>query len=162
MAPVDPAVVGGRGRIVLACRLLLAAVLLATAIGKLLDVGGFAAVVATYRVLPESLLLPAALALTLAELALALWLLSGIRLASGALAAALLHAVYFVWSSAALARGLDIPNCGCFGVFWPRPLTWVTLVEDGVLVLVSLAIYRGVRRRRGAGRSSGTVQAAAS
>src|SRR5690349_17115022 len=129
--PVEPAAaVGSRGRLVLACRLLLAAVLFATAIGKLLDVGGFTAVVATYRALPEPLLLPAALALTLGELALGLWLLSGIRLATAALAAVLLHVAYLVWSMAALTRGLDIPNCGCFGVFWARPLTWVTLVED--------------------------------
>jgi uncharacterized membrane protein YphA (DoxX/SURF4 family) len=151
------------GRLVLVLRLLLAGVLLATAVGKVLDVGGFAAVVTTYRVLPEPLLLPAALALTLGELALGFWLLSGLRLAPAALAAALLHAAYLVWSAAALARGLDIPNCGCFGVFWARPLTWVTLVEDGVLLLVSLALYRGARRREAGGeRSSGTVQAAPS
>jgi len=162
--PVESAAAAGsRGRLVLACRLLLAVVLLVTATGKLLDIGGFVAVVATYRALPEPLLLPAALTLTLGELALCLWLLSGVRLATAALAAVLLHVAYLVWSTAALARGLDIPNCGCFGVFWARPLTWVTLVEDAVLLFVALAIYRGARlRAAGGGRSSGTVQAAAS
>jgi uncharacterized membrane protein YphA (DoxX/SURF4 family) len=157
---------GSRGRLLLAGRVLLAAVLLATAIGKLLDIGGFAAVVATYRALPEPVVLPAALALALGELGLGLWLLSGMLLVPAALASVLLHAVYLAWSAAALARGLDIPNCGCFGVFWARPLSWLTLAEDGVMLLVSLALYRGARRRAaeggGEGRSSGTLHAAAS
>lgn len=37
----------------------------------------------------------------------------------------------------ALHRGLQIANCGCFGVYWARPLTAVTLVEDALLLALA-------------------------
>ena len=127
-------------------RALLALVLLGTGVGKALDVPGFAAVVAGYGVLPQALVLPAAAALTAAELALSAWLASGVRLRWAGLAAAAMHAGYAGWAGLALWRGLDIPNCGCFGVFLARPLTAGTLAEDGVLVLASLLVANGVPR----------------
>ena len=107
---------------------------------------GFAAVVARYDVLPGVLLLPGAVAVTAAELALSAWLISGVRLRRAGLAAAAMHAGYAGWAGLALWRGLDIPNCGCFGVFFPRPLTAGTLAEDGALALVSLLVAKGARR----------------
>ena len=47
----------------------------------------------------------------------------------------------------ALACGLDLPNCGCFGVFWPQRLTPWMLLEDGVLLALSLLLYLGARGR---------------
>ncbi|MBC8645596.1 MAG: hypothetical protein H7X85_00410, partial [Thermoanaerobaculia bacterium] len=37
-------------------------------------------------------------------------------------------------------RGIAVPNCGCFGVFLARPLTWGTVLEDGGMVAASLAL----------------------
>jgi hypothetical protein len=128
-------------------RLAFAALLLVTGVAKLVDLPGFVAVVGTYRALPEALLAPAAALLTAAELALGAWLLSGRRLAEAALATALLHLGYFAWLAVAHARGLDIPNCGCFGVFWARPLTAWTFVEDGTLLALALALLALARRR---------------
>ena len=133
-------------------RFAFAALLLVAGVAKLLDFPGFVAVVATYRTLPDFLLAPAALALTLAELALGVWLLWGSRLPEAAIATMLLHLGYLGWLVLALARGLDLPNCGCFGVFFPQRLTPWMLLEDGVLLALSLALYlgaRGVTRRRG-------------
>ena len=129
-----------------AARYFLAAVLLATGLGKLIDVPGFARIVASYEVLPVSLTLPAAGVLTFTELALAVWLASGLRQRTAAAASAMLHVVYAAWSGAALWRGLEIANCGCFGVFLARPLSLVTLAEDGVLAAVSLVAMQGRRR----------------
>ena len=131
---------------VTALRLLLGALLLTTAGGKLLDLAGFAKVVGTYRILPDWLLLPAGLGLALAELALAIALVAGFRLAEMALAAAALHVVFLLWSALALTRGLEIANCGCFGVFWARPLTKWTLLEDLLLAAACLGLWRGARR----------------
>jgi hypothetical protein len=137
------------------------ALLLASAIGKLLDIRGFAAVVGTYQVFPEPLLLPLGLALALFELALGLWLIWGRHLVWAALVIALLHAGYLAWLGLAYARGLDIPNCGCFGVlldipncgcfgvFLARPLTPWMFVEDGLLLAAALFLRRGLRRERG-------------
>lgn len=115
--------------------------MLATGAGKLLDLEGFTRVIATYDVLPSILLWPAAISMTAAELALAAWLFSGANLRLAAIAATLMHCLFLVWISAALWRGLEIENCGCFGVFFARPLTPTTLIEDGVMVAVCLLLY---------------------
>jgi hypothetical protein len=132
----------------LALRLFLGLVLLATAVGKLLDVEGFARVLATYEAFPEAALRSLAVAVPLLELAIAIWLFSGRLLVAAAAAALALHAVYTVWAAAALLRGLRVPNCGCFGVFFPRPLGWRTVFED--LVLVGLSAWLLALARRSA------------
>lgn len=71
---------------------------------------------------------------------LSVWLFSGFRLRHAGMASAALHAVFIAWAVAALVRGLDIPNCGCFGVFWARPLNFATVAEGPVLLLLSLAV----------------------
>ena len=121
---------------------MLASILLATGLGKALDVPGFAAIVAQYDALPARLALPAALTLIAIELGLSAWLASAVSRRRAGLASAALHACYAAWSGLALARGLDIPNCGCFGVFLARPLTPVTLAEDAALVALSLIAAR--------------------
>ena len=62
-----------------------------------------------------------------------------------------MHLVYAGWAASALARGLRLENCGCFGVFLPTPLTWRTVVEDLVMVALSLGLLRvAVRTRKSA------------
>jgi len=128
-------------------RVFLGLVLLATATGKLLDVPGFAGILRSYQALPERSVLPVALAIALAELALSAWLFSGRRVAAAALASAAMNLAYAAWSTAGILRGLTLPNCGCFGVYWPRPLDWITVAEDTVMVGLSLWLYALVRRR---------------
>lgn len=129
-------------------RFTFAALLLVTGLAKLVDFQGFVAVVATYRFFPEALLVAASAAVAAAELVLGCWLLWGHRLTQAALATILIHLGYFGWLLLALGRGLAIPNCGCFGVFWPRPLTPWTLLEDGILLLLALFLYLTARRSR--------------
>jgi hypothetical protein len=128
-------------------RLFLGLVLLATAAGKLLDVRGFAGILRTYETFPDAALLPLALAVPLVELGLAIWLVSGRRLVAAAGATLALHAIYAVWAAATRMRGLHLSNCGCFGVFFPRPLTWRTVLEDLVLVALSGWLLVLARRR---------------
>ncbi|CAA9268314.1 MAG: hypothetical protein AVDCRST_MAG08-3060 [uncultured Acetobacteraceae bacterium] len=126
----------------------LAAVLLLTGVAKALDLPGFAAIVAEYRFLPAPLALPAAALVAGAEVALGAWLLVGMRAGRAALASAALHTIYAAWTGAALARGLRLENCGCFGVFWGRPLAFTTLGEDAALVALSLALAVFAARAR--------------
>jgi hypothetical protein len=128
-------------------RFFIGLVLVATSIGKLLDVRGFARILSSYRALPEGSLLPFALAILLAELALAIWLFSGRRLAGAALASGAMHFAYAGWSAVAFLRGLRLDNCGCFGVFLVRPLGWETVVEDMVMVGLSLWLLALARRK---------------
>lgn len=125
-------------------RFAFAALLIVSALGKLLDNRGFAEVLRTYEILPESITLVAALVVSLAELALGLALVVGVHLVQAAFLTLFFHLGYIAWLALAYLRGLDIPNCGCFGVFLARPLTGWTFVEDGFLVLTALLFVRGV------------------
>lgn len=122
-------------------RYFIALVLLSTAIGKLLDIQGFAAAIETYQIFSGWITAPLGLSIALIELALAIWLFSGRNMKLAAVAAIVLHLGFIVWLFIAMGRGLDIPNCGCYGVFWARPLDWITIVEDLVLLAASSGLY---------------------
>jgi len=122
-------------------RLVIGLLLAVTAVGKGLDLPGFAKVVGTFQVFPEYLWLPAAVLVTATEALLSVALLTERGLRKAALGSLLLHLGFTAWASVALLRGLAIPNCGCFGVFLARPLTWSIVVEDSVLALLSLVLY---------------------
>lgn len=110
-------------------------------IGKLLDNRGFAEVLGTYRLLPDVVLLPTALFVSLGELLLGLCLAAGVRLNTCAAVVLGINTGYLFLAIGTLLRGLPIANCGCFGVFLARPLTIWTVVEDGFLVAASLAFF---------------------
>lgn len=114
--------------------------MLATGIGKLLDIPGFIGVLETYRLFPAWVHPVVAVGMVLIELRLAEWLLLGKRLVRTAFFSVLLHSAFTFVSAMTLLRGLELPNCGCFGVFLARPLTWWTVVEDLVLVGMSLIL----------------------
>lgn len=122
-----------------------ALLLSATGSAKLADMAGFIEVVASYQALPAAVAAPAAWTLGLFELALGLLLATGRRLVLAAWLVLILHGLYLVWLIVALARGLQIPNCGCFGVYWPRPLTGGRLVEDALLLCAALVMLYGQR-----------------
>ncbi len=123
-------------------RMLFSLLLLLTGGAKLLDMNGFVAVVASYRVLPEALLSLSAWSLTVCELLLALWLFSGRRLRQASIFLLALHLIYLIWILLALGRGLNLPNCGCFGVYFARPLSWTTPIEDAVLIVLAVWFWR--------------------
>ena len=93
-------------------RWLLAAVMILAAVPKLTDPGAFAEVVGAYVLLPDFLVLPAAIALPLLELVGAFLLIQG-RI-SGLWITALLMLLFIAVLSYGIWLGLDI-DCGCFG-----------------------------------------------
>lgn len=119
----------------------IAVILLTTAIGKLLDIQGFAKVIESYEIFSGWITAPMGLAMALFELFLSIWLFSGKKLALAALVSFGLHSVFTTWTVWALLRGLELSNCGCFGVFWARPLGWSTVYEDLFMVAVSLVLF---------------------
>ena len=122
--------------------------LAASAVGKLADMPGFYAVIKSYALLPEPVISTSAWALAIVEFILAIWLVIGKRINVAALVVIVLHFVYLAWLMIALTRGLNIPNCGCFGVFWPRPLTWFTPVEDSILLALAIVMWRNASQKR--------------
>jgi uncharacterized membrane protein YphA (DoxX/SURF4 family) len=117
-------------------------IFLASAIGKALDLPGFAHVLKTYQAFPDTALLPVATAVTAVEFVLGVWLLSGWNLRISAVVAAGLNTIYAGWMALSLLRGLELTNCGCFGVFFPLPLRWYSPVEDFVLAALCVALNR--------------------
>ncbi len=122
-------------------RLLFAMLLLGTGVAKWLDIGGFSAVVESYMVFAQWLVKPAAVLLASLEVAIGLWLLRSGDSVTAAKAVMTLHLLYLIWILLALSRGLSLANCGCFGVYWPQPLTWMTPLEDLVLLSLALGLY---------------------
>ena len=130
-----------RARLLL--RWLLGTLILATGVGKALDIGGFAGVLADYRLgLEADALSMLALAVCAVEIGLGAWLLSGWRLRRAAATAMALNAAYCALMTTALLRGLQLDNCGCFGVYFPSPLRWYSPLEDLALVAASWALMR--------------------
>ena len=119
-----------------------ALLVIATGIGKLLDNRGFADVIVTYQFgIPHPLAMGLGLAVSLFELFLGIFILLEKNQNRNAILLMLMHSGYVFLAAVSNLRGLNLQNCGCFGVFWGRPLTWWTVVEDLFLVLVSYVFY---------------------
>jgi hypothetical protein len=128
------------------CRLLIGGVLLASALGKSLDMPGFVDVLVTYRLFPEWLLWSLAIGITGIEWVLAVWILVGWQLSTGALIALSLNGLYAIGLVVTLFRGIDLQNCGCYGVFFPQPLRWYSPLEDLALVGICSLLRVGAKR----------------
>ncbi len=115
-------------------QVLVGGIIFGSALGKSLDLPGFVEVLKTYQAFSPSVLWPLATIVTLGEFILGTWILSGYQLRTSALLGAVMNTGYAGWMTISLLRGLDLPNCGCFGVFFPQPLTWRSPIEDLVLV----------------------------
>lgn len=133
----------------LATRYFLGLLFLATSIGKLLDNRGFAEVIGTYQLgIPDGVLLPAALGVSLLELGIGLHILLGRALRLSVLGTLCFHVGYTTLAVVTLHRDIPIANCGCFGVFLARPLAWSTVIEDAVLVAISVVCLLLVNKKR--------------
>ncbi len=134
----------------LGLRYFIASVLLLTGIGKLLDVPGFIKVIDTYEIIPTFLQPAIAVSMVLVELKIAENLFRKINLKITALAAVALHICFTLLATMTLLRGIEVANCGCFGVFWARPLTFITVAEDifmvGMCVLLLKLLHRKEER----------------
>jgi hypothetical protein len=135
-------------------RTLLAVLLLSMSGLQVSDLGGFGAVLDTYRI--------GGAGAALAVLLVVLELIGGAGLlvpATRGIGSIVAVAVAALWSGLAVqafARGLTIDNCGCFGVHLEQPLRWWVLVQDAWF----LAVAVWVARRERTGRSWPSPRAA--
>ena len=130
------------------CQSLIALVLLITALGKLLDNRGFALVLNSYKTFNSDYTLALGLTVSLVELFLAAWLFLGTQAIATAVMALLMHVAYTLWSLYHVKAGLQIDNCGCFGVFWARPLSIMTVYEDLVMsVFCSVLLFLALKNK---------------
>jgi hypothetical protein len=86
-----------------------------------------------------------------AHLVVGLWLLARPR--STSLAPVWVYlAVALLWAGLGLQgvlRGLEVANCGCFGIYLAQRLSWFVLAQDGLLLLYGYLMVRSARRARG-------------
>lgn len=121
--------------LLVAARLLLAAVFLVSGLGKLLDRKGTRRAVIDFGT-PVRLASPVALVLPVSELAVAAALLPEASARWGVLGAISLLAVFSVGIAINIAKGRR-PDCHCFGQFHSAPIGWGTLVRNGLLAAVA-------------------------
>lgn len=134
--------------VLLLSRYFLGLLFVSTAIGKLLDNRGFAHVIESYQLgIPNTALLGLALSISLLELLIGINILRGRFLSMNILATLGFHLGYAGLAFVTLLRGIALSNCGCFGVFLARSLSWSTVGEDLVLALISLVCWLLLRKR---------------
>jgi hypothetical protein len=124
--------------VVLAARLLLAAVFAVAAAGKLTGRSRTVETLAEFGV-AESLRRPLAIALPLVELAIAVALLPAATAAWGALAAALLLATFTAAVARTLLQGREV-DCNCFGSLGSSRISRWTLVRNVTLLALAAAV----------------------
>lgn len=138
-----------RGRILIACRVVLGALFIWAAVTKLPDMAGFAQDVANYRVVPAALVPFVASAVVGIELLSGLALVAGVMTQPAATVIAGLLAVFTVFLTQALLRGIDL-RCGCFG--GDEPASWWTVARDLVMLAAAVALARAPAARPQPGR----------
>jgi hypothetical protein len=120
-----------------------------TGIGKLLDIPGFAEVIATYQLgVSGHFATGLGLGVALFELELAIYMVrKPLSVLVGPILT-LVHSGYSLLAIITVSRGLELENCGCFGVFLARPMTTMTIVEDLILTGLSVMYWWLSRRMK--------------
>jgi hypothetical protein len=129
----------------LVLRMIIGLVLTAASIAKLLNMPGFVSVLHSYGIFPGGLHWPAAIAITVSELLIGSWLIWGRQLRKAAFSSLALHMIYACFVGIILLRDTPIINCGCFGSYLTRPLSWTTVGENLVLAALSFLLARLAR-----------------
>jgi len=114
-------------------RLALGGIFLWAGLAKAFDVQGSMNSVDAYRVLPDGLIRPVAVALPSIEILLGLFLILGLFTRVAAVGTGLLILVFLAGLAQAKARGLPI-DCGCFGAGGAGDgVGWFDLLRDAAL-----------------------------
>jgi uncharacterized membrane protein YphA (DoxX/SURF4 family) len=134
----------------LAARLYLAWVFLMACWFKIMAPASFAMDVATYDILPLSLINAMALILPWVELFAGVMLLVGLRVRAASLLVAGMMVVFIIALGMALAKGLDM-SCGCFASSGAEedPISYLTMLRDGGWLAVALFVLFFDRRPLG-------------
>jgi hypothetical protein len=131
-------------------RIILGALYVGMAAGQLASWPAMPGILRAYDVAPAGMLPWLAAVLIAAELLTGAWLL--FRPRSRALTPVWVYtAVALIWAvlgAQAIARGLAVHNCGCFGRYLSQRLSWFTLAQDGLLLVYAAIMIRGAVRAR--------------
>jgi len=131
----------------LALRIIVGAIFMYAGASKLIKPEQFADSIASFQVLPDTLINILALGLPPVEILAGLMMIIGWHWRAANLAILGLTLVFAVALAQGLARGLQI-DCGCFGSGKPSVLkTWASLGRDVLLFAASLLTYLSASHR---------------
>lgn len=128
-------------------RVFIGLILISTGVGKGLDMAGFVSVLEGYQFLPYWLSVIFAYTLPFIELGIGISLLIAFKPVFTAWLAVGLHSLMLNVVLITLYRGIEVANCGCFGVFLARPLTPLTAFEDIVMLVMSCLALLAAKRK---------------
>ncbi len=117
-------------------RLILGGIFLLAAWNKLRAPQIYAEAIGGFKLLHESVLLPAAVLFIWLEMMSGVSVLVGLWTRAGALLMSALLLIFFLAIAAAIARGLDI-QCGCFGALASGGVGWPALLRALVLLVMA-------------------------
>lgn len=127
---------------ILALRLALGVIFLYAGFTKIIDPQTFADSIATFKVLPDTLINLLAMALPPFEILVGMMLVLGYELRIASFASIVLTIVFALALGQAILRGLEV-DCGCFGAGKPSPMkTWVSLGRDLLMLAAAILVYR--------------------
>jgi uncharacterized membrane protein YphA (DoxX/SURF4 family) len=127
---------------VLLVRVVLGGIFVVAGASKVGHAAEFAQQIAAFRLLPQPLIAPLALALPFFEILLGGCLVIGLFTRIAAWTAVLLLLVFDGAIASAVVRGMTL-NCGCFGTHDSSVTTWSEVARDAVFVL--LAVFVALR-----------------
>jgi uncharacterized membrane protein YphA (DoxX/SURF4 family) len=125
--------------VVLALRLVLGAIFLVAGFTKAGHGDLFAAQIAGFRILPQVVIAPIAIALPYLEILLGIYLVLGLFTRIAAWVAVVLLATFDGAIASAVVRGLSV-SCGCFGPTDKTVTTWSEVARDAVFVLLAVIV----------------------
>ena len=122
----------------------------AQGLGKLLNPFGYVAALSPFDALPSAAIWPVGIAWLSAELLAGMGLIvAGLashppRLPSktAAVLGLVITLAYAIMTTQAFARGLEITNCTCFGVYLAQRLSWFVLLQDAYMILYAGWVVR--------------------
>ena len=139
-----------KAKLIFFLKVFLGVLFILTALGKLLDNRGFAKVLESYQLIPTALTLVIALCISLFELILGVAIFFRNTALRAGWGMCFMNFGYTVLALVTNLRDIRLENCGCFGVFLPRPMTWGTVWEDLFLTVVT-AFFCGALRSKPSG-----------
>lgn len=132
-----------KGRaLVVALRFVVAAVFLFAAFPKLADPVQFARDIDNYRLVPDALIGPLAIALPVVEVLIGAALVTGLAARGAAVVAGAMLAGFAAGMIQAMVRGIDL-DCGCFGHYVEAQVSGWTVARNITLLVGCVVIARG-------------------
>jgi uncharacterized membrane protein YphA (DoxX/SURF4 family) len=125
--------------LVLVSRLVLGAIFIVAGVSKIGHAIEFATQIAAFRLVPQPLIAPMAIALPFLEVLLGGYLVLGLFTRAAAWIAAVLLLAFDGAIASAVVRGLSV-SCGCFGPNDATVTSWGEVARDAIFVLLAVVV----------------------